>query len=209
MRAAVARFQSRGVAVQRSLGRVCRSPHFKMNLDVTCGVVRRVIASHPLTRLVQCSHNNFVHVIRYCNARDDAWPQFQRRVLNQLRVETDVIQIVVQILARAAVASVTSNADAEPALLPLANAADVVAGRIGEEDIRSGGMALRAPLEFSPSDRKRREVQAVLDGQQQIYVFRFALGGQNRAEQGYTRDAIDFPCGADKPYGIREQALAQ
>jgi len=77
----------------------------------------------------------------------------------------------------AAVASVTRQADARAALAPVADAPDVIAGGIDEQNVGALVSALSPALESSTGDCERGEAGIVIYYGQDICILRIALGG--------------------------------
>src|SRR5258707_10752270 len=74
-------------------------------------------------------------------------PKFQRRGLDQTTVERHDVQVVMQKGPAPTMTSVAGQPDSGPTLTPMADTADVRAGRIGEEDVGALVPALRPALE--------------------------------------------------------------
>jgi len=114
-------------------------------------------------------------VPRKSSTRHNRRPKFQRRSLDQTTVERHDVQVVVQKGPASTVTSVAGQPDSGPTLTPMADPADVRAGRIGEEDVGALVPTLRPALESTTGSRERGEIGIVIDGDQPVGIFRIVL----------------------------------
>ena len=102
-------------------------------------------------------------------------PKFQRRGLDQTTVERHDVQVVVQKGPAATVTSVAGQPASGSTLTPMADTADVRAGRIGEEHVGALVATLRSALESPTGSRERGEVGIVIYRDQHVGIFRIVL----------------------------------
>ena len=97
-------------------------------------------------------------------------PKLKRRCFDQRCIEGHVIKIVVQVRATTAMARVTRHTFPWVALAPVADAANVIARRISQEDVSTFISALRVPLQSSACSRQRLEIGIIIHSDQQIRI---------------------------------------
>ena len=97
-------------------------------------------------------------------------PKLKRRCFDQRCIEGHVIKIVVQVRATTAMARITRHTFPWVALAPVADAANVIARRISQEDVSAFISALRVPLQSSACGRQRREIGVIIHSDQQIRI---------------------------------------
>jgi len=106
------------------------------------------------------------------STRHNGRPKFQRWGLDQATVERHDVQVVMQKGPAPTVASVAGQPDSGSTLTPMADTADVRAGRSGEEDIGALVPTLRSALESPTGSRERGEVGIVIYRDQHVGIFR-------------------------------------
>ncbi len=121
----------------------------------------------------------------------------------QLRRQGDDVKVVVQVIALAAVLCLAG--DAGMALPELANAAEVVAGLVGEKDIGAQVDLPSRALQLPAGPRQLPQIGAAFDPDQQVGVLGHRLLGRERAEQGDAKDAVDVAGPAHEGEDRREQ----
>src|SRR6267142_3977380 len=114
-------------------------------------------------------------VPRKSNTRHNRRPKFQRRALDQTTVERHNVQVVVQKGPAPTVTSVAGPPDSGSTLTPMADTADVRAGRIGEEKVSALVPTLRSALESPTGSRERGKVGTFIDGDQHVGILRIVL----------------------------------
>ena len=111
-----------------------------------------------------------LHIAGQFNAAHDFRPKLKRRCFDQRCIEGHVIKIVVQVRATTAMARVTRHTFPWVALAPVADAANVIARRISQEDVSAFISALRVPLQSSACSRQRLKIGIIIHSDQQIRI---------------------------------------
>ncbi len=118
------------------------------------------------------------HIVRQIHPRHELGPKFQRRLGNDFRLETDVLEIVVEVFPPPAMLGVAALADTRSALFPRADAPEVFALWVAKKHIGAAtvtglqGLAEQAALEAG----QVVEVHAVAHLDEEIDVLRNGLG---------------------------------
>jgi hypothetical protein len=109
------------------------------------------------------------------NTPHNGRPEFQRRRLDQCRIERYGVQIVVEKRATPTVSRVAGRPDSGRALAPMARAANVNTGWIGKKDVGPSALTLRSALQSSTSGRQGRQIRIIIDSHQHIGILRVLL----------------------------------
>jgi len=99
-------------------------------------------------------------------------PKLKRRCFYQRRIQCDVIKVVVQESTPPAMPRIARHPFPRVALTPVANTADVVAGRISQKDVGAFISALHASLQLSACGCQHSEIGVIIDGDQHIRILR-------------------------------------
>jgi hypothetical protein len=121
---------------------------------------------------------------------DDGRPELDRRSGGKALGQRDGGQVVVEVGPAPTVERVTAAAQAGTAVCPGAEAPEIVAGGVGQEDIGAPVQALGVSLELAPKRGQRCEVGRVGHGHQQVGVLGSGLRRGERAKErdpGYAR----------------------
>jgi hypothetical protein len=124
-----------------------------------------------------------LNVCRNLRSPDDLGPELQRRGSGQFGQKAYDAEIVVEMRASATVISVARQPDPGPALLPRAGAPEVLAPRIGQENVCAAPCTLEPALEPARQDCELRQIGHIIDGDEQVHILGIGLLSQNRAEQ--------------------------
>ena len=115
-----------------------------------------------------------LYVTGKSNTRHNLRPKFQRRGLDQTGIDRHDVQVVVQ-KGPAPTATSVAGPDAGSALAPVADTADVRAGRIGKEDVGALVPTLSPALESPTGSREIGEVGIVIYRDQHVGILRIVL----------------------------------
>jgi len=118
-------------------------------------------------------------------------PNLNRWIGDELTAEVNNAQVVVQVSSFSAMLCIAGLADSGRALSPMANATDVLASRVGKEDVGASVLGLYSTLQPSGFGCKCRKVKIVRDGDKEIGIFRIGLVGRQRPDQSNPFDTRD------------------
>jgi hypothetical protein len=128
----------------------------------------------------------------------DFRPQLKRWCLDQRRIERDIVEIVVQKGTPAAMARVARHTFPWVALAPVADAADLVTGRIGQENVGSAVPALSMSLQLPSRRRQLSEIRIIVYGNQHVRVLRIGFVCRQGTDQRNAPHTGKEPCALDK-----------
>ncbi len=132
-----------------------------------------------------------LNITRDSGTTDDCGPKLECWRLNDTGRQIQHVEIITQELPAPTTAGLARLPNPRPEVPPVADAAEVFAACIREKEVGATVSALCPPHE-SPANRgKRRQVRVVPYGNQQVCIFRVALGGWQRTNQSDPADAAD------------------
>src|SRR5262245_4410137 len=102
------------------------------------------------------------------------------------------MKVVIEVLAPPAMLGETGHA--WMALAIMAEATEVAASHIGEEDVGAEVDALSSPLEAPANARKLTQIHRAVDRDEEIGVLWYRLACRQRAYEGNTQDARTSAC---------------
>jgi hypothetical protein len=117
----------------------------------------------------QLLENSF-QIIRESRSTPQGWPQLQSR-LHRLVRKRDRSQVVMKKRPLAAIQRVTCQALSRPAFSPATGAADVVALRISQKNIRPAIHLLGSTFQLPAQTGQRFEVSLLFDLNQEVDIF--------------------------------------
>ncbi len=149
-----------------------------------------------------------LHVVGNFRTTDNPWPYIKRGGLDQGWIEGHVVKIIVQKMAAPTVPCVARNSDARAALPPMASAANVISGQIGEKDIGAAIAALGSTLQASTCGRKRGEIGIVVHRDQHVCIFGVVLVFRQGTDEGNSPNARAGASTFDEPQDFIKQKAA-
>ena len=122
---------------------------------------------------------------------NDVRPQHEGRDGDEAGIETDHVNIVVEMLAVPAGSRPAGRA--RVALAVVTDAANVVAGLIGEEDVGAEIVALALALEAAAGVRERGKIHRRVNRHEHVRILRDRLAGRERSDESDAQDARTDP----------------
>ncbi len=142
--------------------------------------------------MFQLGEQKFLNVSRDADVSDDAWPKFDGRRGYQFARESDDVQVVIEVIAAAAMLRPAKRTRVTFPIMT--DAADVASALVGEENVGTEIDVLGGALEAAAGACQPRKINGIIDRDKNIGVVRDRLCCGQRSHERYSHHPRTVAC---------------